>query len=108
MGRDGTGRDGIMIVYDKNWFGLNYRIISLHEKKYEGLFLQVLKRHATVRFMFFNREDIEWFKPIELRTKMGRRGHIKVFILLNFIQYVKKKLRKCQSILNARTYETNI
>jgi pre-rRNA-processing protein TSR1 len=37
----------------------------------------VNKRVVTVRFMFFNREDIMWFKPIELRTKQGLRGHIK-------------------------------
>lgn len=38
---------------------------------------RVLKRSAIIRFMFFNREDIEWFKPVELHTKYGRRGHIK-------------------------------
>lgn len=38
---------------------------------------KVLKRSAIIRFMFFNREDIEWFKPVELKTKYGRRGHIK-------------------------------
>ena len=27
--------------------------------------------------MFFNRLDIQWFKPLELRSKYGRRGHIK-------------------------------
>lgn len=38
---------------------------------------KVNKRSAVIRFMFFNREDINWFKPVELRTKFGRRGHIK-------------------------------
>ncbi|KAI2810449.1 ribosome biogenesis protein tsr1 [Blomia tropicalis] len=37
---------------------------------------KINRRHAVVRYMFFNREDILWFRPIELRTKYGRRGHI--------------------------------
>jgi len=39
--------------------------------------LKIHKRNAVVRYMFFNRDDILWFKPVELRTKHGRRGHIK-------------------------------
>jgi len=42
-----------------------------------GPLFKVHKKSAVVRFMFFNREDIDWFKPVELRTKYGRRGHIK-------------------------------
>ncbi|OAV90620.1 hypothetical protein PTTG_05027 [Puccinia triticina 1-1 BBBD Race 1] len=38
---------------------------------------KVHKKTATIRYMFFNREDIEYFKPIELKTKKGKVGHIK-------------------------------
>ncbi|GIY10361.1 pre-rRNA-processing protein TSR1 homolog [Caerostris darwini] len=38
---------------------------------------KIFKRTATIRYMFFNREDINYFKCIELRTKTGRRGNIR-------------------------------
>lgn len=37
---------------------------------------KINRKHAVVRYMFFNREDILWFRPVELSTKYGRRGHI--------------------------------
>lgn len=27
--------------------------------------------------MFYNKEDIEYFRPVKLRTRLGRMGHIK-------------------------------
>ncbi|XP_077982954.1 pre-rRNA-processing protein TSR1 homolog [Glandiceps talaboti] len=38
---------------------------------------KINKKKSVLRYMFFNREDILWFKPVELHTKWGRRGHIK-------------------------------
>lgn len=38
---------------------------------------KIHKRVVTVRYMFFNAEDIAWFKALQLWTKRGRSGYIK-------------------------------
>lgn len=38
---------------------------------------KVHKRSATIRYMFHNPEDVLYFKPVELSTKYGRKGHIR-------------------------------
>ncbi|CAD6566599.1 MAG: hypothetical protein TREMPRED_002813 [Tremellales sp. Tagirdzhanova-0007] len=38
--------------------------------------LKIHKKTATIRYMFFEREDVEYFQSVELHTKFGRIGHI--------------------------------
>ncbi|KAJ7497776.1 ribosome biogenesis protein tsr1 [Mycena latifolia] len=38
---------------------------------------KVHKKTATVRYMFFNADDVAYFKPVQLHTKHGRTGHIR-------------------------------
>lgn len=35
------------------------------------------KKVVTIRYMFFNREDVEWFKALPLWTRRGRTGYMK-------------------------------
>ena len=38
---------------------------------------KIHKKVVTVRYMFFNAEDVNWFKALQLWTKRGRTGYIK-------------------------------
>ena len=38
---------------------------------------KIHKKLVTVRYMFFNQEDVNWFKALQLWTKRGRSGYIK-------------------------------
>lgn len=42
-----------------------------------GHTFKIFPKMVVVCYMLFNREDVLWFKPAELRTKQGCRGHIK-------------------------------
>ena len=42
-----------------------------------GVPFKTHKSKAVVRHMFYNPDDIRWFKPLELWTKYGMRGKIK-------------------------------
>ncbi|KAK9752782.1 Importin beta binding domain [Popillia japonica] len=67
----------LVLVATGNILSCNPDRIIIKRAVLSGHLFKVHKKSAVVRFMFFNRDDILYFKPCKLRTKYGRTGHIK-------------------------------
>ncbi len=50
--------------------------IILKKNVLTGYPIKIKKRKAVIRYMFFTPADIHYFKPVQLSTKNGLRGHI--------------------------------
>jgi pre-rRNA-processing protein TSR1 len=57
-------------------FGADADRITVKRIILTGYPTRVHKRHATVKYMFYNPDDVRWFKPAGLSTKRGLHGHI--------------------------------
>lgn len=42
-----------------------------------GYPIKCKRKRAVIRYMFFNPQDVKYFRPVELYTKFGLRGKIK-------------------------------
>ena len=69
-----------------------------------GYPLKVHKKKAVVRYMFFNPLDVKYFKPVEIYTKFGMRGHIKDslgthgLMKCQFNDYIKQNDTMCMPL----------
>eukprot|EP01119_Soliformovum_irregulare_P025083 TRINITY_DN9181_c0_g1_i2.p2 TRINITY_DN9181_c0_g1~~TRINITY_DN9181_c0_g1_i2.p2 ORF type:complete len:386 (-),score=96.10 TRINITY_DN9181_c0_g1_i2:45-1202(-) len=69
--------DGLELVATGNLMTVDPDRVILKKIILTGSPFKIHKKTAVVRHMFFEPDDIKWFKPVELWTKRGRVGHIK-------------------------------
>jgi len=72
-----SGDNDISLLATGHALSPNPLIVILKRIILTGYPLKVHKKKAVIRYMFFNPKDVKYFKPVELYTKFGMRGHIK-------------------------------
>lgn len=72
----GQGENGQELVGSGSISGADPKQLIIKRAVLTGYPFRTHKAKGVVRFMFFNPTDVRWFKPVELSTKKGLRGHI--------------------------------
>jgi len=69
-------QQGMKLVAIGSMIGADADRIVVKRIVLTGYPTRVHKRHATVKYMFYNPDDVKWFKPAMITTKHGLQGHI--------------------------------
>ena len=72
--RDHKGRKEMVAI--GSMIGADADRIVIKRIVLTGYPVKVRKRYATVKYMFYDPEDVKWFKPAGLTTKHGLHGNI--------------------------------
>ncbi|KAF3990140.1 hypothetical protein FT663_01512 [Candidozyma haemuli var. vulneris] len=72
-----TPEGGLELVGQGTFLNCDHTRVMAERTVLTGHPVKIHRRLVTVRFMFFNTEDINWFKAVPLFTKSGRTGFIK-------------------------------
>ncbi|KAG5440161.1 hypothetical protein PCANB_001730 [Pneumocystis canis] len=68
---------GFSLVATGSFLNTDHTRIIAKKVILTGYPFKIYKKTVIIRYMFFNPEDVEWFKPVQLFTKYGRTGYIK-------------------------------
>ncbi|KAK9473215.1 uncharacterized protein V1510DRAFT_429713 [Dipodascopsis tothii] len=69
--------DGLRLVGAGTVLDTDHSRVLAKRIIFTGYPYKIHKRVVTVRYMFFNHDDVAWFKAVPLFTKMGRTGYVK-------------------------------
>lgn len=70
------GESGRQLIAIGSMIGADADRIAVKRIVLTGFPVRVQKRWATVKYMFYNPDDVKWFKPAGLYTKHGLQGNI--------------------------------
>jgi len=99
-----TANEGETLVADGTFLSVDPDRMLIKRIILTGYPVGVHKRAAVIRHMFYDPDDIRWFKPVKLWTKYGLTGHVKEprgtkgYLKANFDGFIKNHDTVCMSL----------